>query len=210
MKEGKLFAARMRQRYEAPAWSLEGTHRMNRFLTALADAALPAALTFAAEPRQGRGRQACQPRTSSTPPPTRTTRSSPATASPCTTQQRQQEGGIVLLAAPLDDDAVARRQAARNLPGHQPRHAQLLPHAGGYYPQYLYYATQDKELKNFDIYVMVKQGPNAVFSAPTPVQTVCTADDEMNPWLASRRQAVVLQPQNQGGLARLRGRAART
>jgi hypothetical protein len=55
------------------------------------------------------------------------------------------------------------------------------------YPQYLYYATKkDKNTKNFDIYVAVKQNPGAdkVFAEPTPVQVVCTEADEMHPWLS--------------------------
>jgi hypothetical protein len=54
----------------------------------------------------------------------------------------------------------------------------------GYYPQYVYFATKtDKKINNFDIYVAVKQGPNAAISAPTPVNSVCTEADEMHPWL---------------------------
>jgi Tol biopolymer transport system component len=56
--------------------------------------------------------------------------------------------------------------------------------AEGRYPQFLYYATRkDKESKNFDVYVAVKQGPNKVFSAPTPVHATATEADEMHPWL---------------------------
>lgn len=56
----------------------------------------------------------------------------------------------------------------------------------GAYPQYLYYATKkDKETNNFDVYVAVKQGPNAVFSAPTPLNSVCTEADELHPWLSA-------------------------
>jgi hypothetical protein len=56
----------------------------------------------------------------------------------------------------------------------------------GIYPQYLFFATKkDKEIDNFDIYVAVKQGATRGFSAPTPVNTVCTADDELYPWLSA-------------------------
>lgn len=56
----------------------------------------------------------------------------------------------------------------------------------GAYPQFLFYATQkDKEQKNFDLYVAVKQGAGKAFSSPTPVQTVNTKDDEMHPWLST-------------------------
>lgn len=57
----------------------------------------------------------------------------------------------------------------------------------GVYPQYLFFATmKDKETKNFDIYVAVKQGAgrDRVFTAPTPVQAVDSEADEMNPCLA--------------------------
>jgi Tol biopolymer transport system component len=52
------------------------------------------------------------------------------------------------------------------------------------YPQYLYFATKkDKETKNFDIYVAVKQGRTGVFTEPTPVNAVDSEADEMHPWL---------------------------
>ena len=54
------------------------------------------------------------------------------------------------------------------------------------YPQYLYYATlKDKDTKNFDLYVAVKQGQKKVFAEPTPVQATNSDDDEMNPWLSA-------------------------
>ncbi len=54
------------------------------------------------------------------------------------------------------------------------------------YPQYLLFATRkDKEINNFDIYVAVKQGPRAAFTAPTPVSTVDTKEDELHPWLTA-------------------------
>ncbi|HTU23402.1 MAG TPA: hypothetical protein VMG10_35530 [Gemmataceae bacterium] len=56
----------------------------------------------------------------------------------------------------------------------------------GVYPQYLYYATlKDKDTKNFDLYVAVKQGRNKVFTEPTPVQATASDADEMNPWLSA-------------------------
>jgi hypothetical protein len=55
----------------------------------------------------------------------------------------------------------------------------------GRYPQFLFYATtKDKENDaNFDIYVAVRQGPGKAFSSPTPVQRICTVEDEMHPWI---------------------------
>lgn len=56
----------------------------------------------------------------------------------------------------------------------------------GVYPQYLYFATKkDKETKNFDIYVAVKQSRMGSFTEPTPVNAVDTTADEMHPWLTA-------------------------
>ena len=56
----------------------------------------------------------------------------------------------------------------------------------GTYPQYLYFATlKDKDTKNFDLYVAVKQGRDKVFTEPTPVQATASDDDEMSPWLSA-------------------------
>ncbi len=58
----------------------------------------------------------------------------------------------------------------------------------GSFPQFFYYATKkDKDAKNFDIYVAVKQTPGAdkVFAEPTPVQAICTEADEMHPWITA-------------------------
>lgn len=55
----------------------------------------------------------------------------------------------------------------------------------GDYPQYLYFATlKDKDTKNFDLYVAVKQGANKVFTEPTPVQATNSDADEKDPWLS--------------------------
>jgi hypothetical protein len=59
--------------------------------------------------------------------------------------------------------------------------------AEGRYPQYLYFATK-KDLEkdaNFDIYVAVRHNRRAEFTAPTPVNAVCTRDDELHPWLTA-------------------------
>lgn len=56
----------------------------------------------------------------------------------------------------------------------------------GVFPQYLYYATlKDKETKNFDLYVAVKQDEGKAFTEPTPVQATNSEVDEMNPWLSA-------------------------
>lgn len=54
------------------------------------------------------------------------------------------------------------------------------------YPQYLYFATlKDKDTKNFDLYVAVKQDRGKVFTEPTPVQAANSDADEMNPCLTA-------------------------
>jgi hypothetical protein len=56
----------------------------------------------------------------------------------------------------------------------------------GIYPQYLYFATlKDKDTKNFDLYVAVKQDRGKVFTEPTPVQATNSDADERNPWLSA-------------------------
>ena len=56
----------------------------------------------------------------------------------------------------------------------------------GVYPQYLYFATlKDKDAKNFDLYVAVKQDSGKAFTEPTPVHAANSEDDEMNPWLSA-------------------------
>lgn len=55
----------------------------------------------------------------------------------------------------------------------------------GCYPQFLYFATRkDRRINNFDLYVAVRQQPGAAFSAPTPLNTVCTEVDELHPCLS--------------------------
>lgn len=56
----------------------------------------------------------------------------------------------------------------------------------GVYPQYLYFATlKDKDAKNFDLYVAVKQDNGKAFTEPTPVQAANSDADEMHPWLSA-------------------------
>jgi hypothetical protein len=56
----------------------------------------------------------------------------------------------------------------------------------GVYPQYLYFTTlKDKETKNFDLYVAVKQEQGKAFTEPTPVQAANSDADEMHPWLSA-------------------------
>ncbi len=56
----------------------------------------------------------------------------------------------------------------------------------GVYPQYIYFATlKDKETKNFDLYVAVKQDDGKAFTEPTPVQATNSDADELHPWLSA-------------------------
>ncbi len=72
--------------------------------------------------------------------------------------------------------------------------------ADGKYPQFLYFATKkDKQGDNFDIYVAVRQGPSSVFSEPTPVQTVCTAEDELHPWLTADGKSLYFSRKTKDG-----------
>jgi hypothetical protein len=72
--------------------------------------------------------------------------------------------------------------------------------ADGRYPQFLYFATKkDKKNDNFDIFVAVRQGPSSVFSEPTPVQTVCTAEDELHPWLTADGKSLYFSRKTKDG-----------
>jgi hypothetical protein len=64
----------------------------------------------------------------------------------------------------------------------------------GRYPQSLFFATDrgptnEKDLKgdNLDIYFLTRQGPRTEFTTLTPVQSECTPEDEMHPWLTADR-----------------------
>lgn len=68
------------------------------------------------------------------------------------------------------------------------------------YPQYLYYATlKDKDTKNFDLYVAVKQGQKKVFAEPTPVQATNSDADERNPWLSADGKQLYFSRKTQEG-----------
>jgi hypothetical protein len=51
-------------------------------------------------------------------------------------------------------------------------------------PHYLFFAAKDKEGKNFDLFVAVRQEVGRAWTAPTPVANVNTEQDEMHPWLS--------------------------
>jgi WD40-like Beta Propeller Repeat len=79
------------------------------------------------------------------------------------------------------------------------------------FPQYLYYATRkDREQKNFDIYVAVKQGPGKAFAEPTPLNTVNTAADEMSPWLVAGKELYFSRKTKEGWRVFVARRAAAT
>ena len=68
------------------------------------------------------------------------------------------------------------------------------------FPQYFYFATQkDKETKNFDIYVAVRQDRNAVFTSPTPLNTISSADDELHPWLSANGRELYFSRKTKDG-----------
>jgi hypothetical protein len=73
----------------------------------------------------------------------------------------------------LIDDYVSAKGETRTCYGTQ-----------GRYPHYLFFAVRDKMSKNFDIYVAQRFDANKVWSAPTPAQKVCSADDETAPWMS--------------------------
>ena len=76
----------------------------------------------------------------------------------------------------------------------------LLRDAGERYPQYLYYAsTKDKESKNYDLYVAVKQGPDKAFAEPTPLQITATPEDEMYPWLTTDGRTLYFSRKTEDG-----------
>lgn len=56
----------------------------------------------------------------------------------------------------------------------------------GRYPQFFYYATKkDADTDNFDLYVAQRIDGTRPFSAPTPLNTLSTPDDELHPWLTT-------------------------
>ncbi|GIW81817.1 MAG: hypothetical protein KatS3mg105_3624 [Gemmatales bacterium] len=73
----------------------------------------------------------------------------------------------------------------------------------GRYPQNLFYATNKDPLTNakgdnFDIYFLIKQFPNADFTTPVALR-VCTAADEMHPWVTADGQALFFSRKTKEG-----------
>src|SRR5262249_19180100 len=69
----------------------------------------------------------------------------------------------------------------------------------------------DKKIDNFDLYVAVKQGPRAAFTAPTPINPVCTDADELHPWLTADGKHLYFSRKTKAGWrVFVAGRAAAT
>jgi hypothetical protein len=75
----------------------------------------------------------------------------------------------------------------------------LTPEA--HFPQYLYFATRKDMEKdaNFDIYVAVRQHRRADFTAPTPLNSVCSPYDELHPWLTADGRQLYFSRKTQAG-----------
>jgi hypothetical protein len=73
------------------------------------------------------------------------------------------------------------------------------------FPQYFYFATDyDPANKsgrgsNYDLYVSVRQGPQAAINSPTPIQGADTADDEMHPWLTASGKELYFSRKTEDG-----------
>jgi hypothetical protein len=67
------------------------------------------------------------------------------------------------------------------------------------FPQFLYYASKtDKEAKNFDIYVAVRQAPGRAFAEPRALK-IGTPEDEMHPWLANNGKELYFSRKTKDG-----------
>jgi len=72
----------------------------------------------------------------------------------------------------------------------------------GRYPQYMFACTKktkDVSKPNFDIYVSTRLGPRAAFTAPTPLNTVCTEANELHPWLSADGKRLYFSRQDEDG-----------
>lgn len=73
----------------------------------------------------------------------------------------------------------------------------------GKFPQQMFFATNADPLKgtrgdNFDIYFLIKQFPDADFTTKTALR-VCTARDEMHPWLVANGTALYFSRKDKDG-----------
>lgn len=72
---------------------------------------------------------------------------------------------------------------------------------GGRYPQFLFFAAKDKEGKNYDLYVAVKDDAGKAWTAARPVGSdqVNTAEDEAHPWLSGDGKALYFSRRTKDG-----------
>lgn len=73
----------------------------------------------------------------------------------------------------------------------------------GKYPQYLFFATNADPLKqsrgdNYDLYFLIKQFADADFTTKTALR-ICTARDEMHPWLTRDGSALYFSRKDKDG-----------
>lgn len=73
----------------------------------------------------------------------------------------------------------------------------------GKFPQFMFFATnvdplKDKAGDNYDIFFLIKQFPDADFTTKTPLR-VCTARDEMHPWLVPAATALYFSRKDKDG-----------
>lgn len=69
----------------------------------------------------------------------------------------------------------------------------------GRYPQYLFFAAKDKEGKNYDIFVAVKQDFGRSWTAPTPAVNINTAEDEAHPWISADGKSLYFSRRTKDG-----------
>lgn len=66
--------------------------------------------------------------------------------------------------------------------------------------QYFFFATlRDKDAKNYDIFAVQRTGPNKSWSALTGVQSVCTDEDELHPWVTADRKTIYFSRKTKDG-----------
>jgi hypothetical protein len=69
----------------------------------------------------------------------------------------------------------------------------------GRYPHYLYFASRDREGKNYDLFVAMKLDANKVWSAPTPVMNVNSDADEVHPWVTADGKSLYFSRKTKDG-----------
>src|SRR5262249_16796272 len=73
---------------------------------------------------------------------------------------------------------------------------------GGAYPQHLVFAVKDKVLKNYDLYVAVRQERRTAWTAPTPIkgEGVNTPEDEAHPWMTADGKSLYFSRKTKEGV----------